>query len=129
MGAARPAALGRNRPAEPPDAHDRSILLNVSGWEGRMDGRTMTGPITNGRRVGGRILAALVASLAIGALTAPAVRAEDRDHGRHERHERHYDRHERWGYGAPAYGVAPPPVVYAPPVAPSINLVFPLNFR
>ena len=59
---------------------------------------------------------------------AVPVRAEDHDRGRRE-HERR-DRHEWHPYyeGRPGYVVPPPAPVYAPPIAPSVNLVFPLRF-
>ncbi|HUA56940.1 MAG TPA: hypothetical protein VMB81_32450 [Candidatus Sulfotelmatobacter sp.] len=71
------------------------------------------------------LFAALAGVIGASALCGPA-RADDRDHRRDDRrHERHWDHdHDRY-----AYGVAPPPVVYSPPVvaSPGLNLMF--NFR
>jgi len=71
------------------------------------------------------LFAALAGVIAASALCGPA-RADDRDHRRWDRgHERHWDHgHDRY-----AYGVAPPPVVYAPPVAASPGLSLMFNFR
>ena len=79
------------------------------------------------------LIGALAGVIGLGALSGP-VRADEHDRDyrrveerRHEARERHWD-HDR-GRGYYAYGVAPPPVVYAPPpmVSPGLNLMF--NFR
>ncbi len=93
------------------------------------------------------VAAALVlAAIAGGIATQPALAYDDgwhRGHERHEWREREWREHEwrlhhRYVYGAPgyvyapyapAYVYAPPPVVYVPPPAPSINFVFPLGHR
>ena len=83
-------------------------------------------------------IAALLCGLRTGVLLAAG---EGRDHGRHGRHEREDRRELEWRdhdwrerhpnvYVAPGYYYTPPPVVYSPPpVPPSINFVFPLEFR
>lgn len=93
-------------------------------------------------------LALVLAAVAGGLPTRPALADNDGWHGGHERHEwrgdrdwrehawREHEARDRHGYyyypyayARPAYVYAPPPVVYAPPVyaPPSVSFVFPLG--
>lgn len=81
------------------------------------------------RSAGGVALTIALAALMGGLFTIPA-RADD-DHGRdvHQVQHRRPPPRRPSGYRAPAYVYAPPPVYYAPPQAPAIDLVFPLEIR
>lgn len=79
------------------------------------------------------LLAGLALALAAGAFAAAPAAAADRhdDRGRqhHVDHRRHW-RPPAYGYGAPTYVPAPPPVVYAPPGPPAaLNFIIPLTIR
>jgi hypothetical protein len=64
------------------------------------------------------VLAGLLGSL----LPGPALAAE---RGRREAVHHQAYHHQRWGYDAPTYVQAPPPIIYSPPAySPGINLMF-----
>jgi hypothetical protein len=83
------------------------------------------------------LLTALAGGLALCALMAGPVRADEHDHD-HYRHHRHYY-HERAHYRPyyyqtysydPGYYYTPPPLYVAPPPpSAGLNLVFPLHFH
>jgi len=52
---------------------------------------------------------------------------DSRDYHRDHR-DFHRDRHEYRGYAVARPVYVSPPVVYAPPIQPSLNIVVPLNF-
>lgn len=79
------------------------------------------------------IFAGVAVAVAIGMLLPGPANADPRDY----HHGRDYHRHYRrppprpvYGYGAPTYVPAPPPVVYSPVGPPAaLNFIIPLNFR
>jgi hypothetical protein len=79
----------------------------------------------------GRVMVVGVAvALAMTAVAASAAPQRGRGGHRDVRRGGYHRPYRRpaYGYGVPAYGVVPPPVVYGPPMAsPGINLLF--NFR
>lgn len=116
-------------------------------------------PNTLRRLLRGSALALVLAVVAGGVATRPAL-ADDGWHGgrhdgwrgshegrehawrEHEWREHEWRLHHGYAYGppayvyapapvyaAPAYTYAPPPVVYAPPAVASLNFVFPLGHR
>lgn len=83
------------------------------------------------------IFAGVAVAVAIGMFLPGPANADprdrhDHDHYRHDQHYRHVYRRPApvYGYGAPTYVPAPPPVVYSPVGPPAaLNFIFPLNFR
>jgi hypothetical protein len=63
--------------------------------------------------------AALAVTLLIGGMAHPAFAQRDRRDERHRVVHRPPPR-PAWGYRAPSYVEAPPPVVYAPPAPPPL---------
>ena len=95
----------------------------------------MTNPTrpTGARRLRLReIVGGLALAAAIGTLLPGPVIAAPRDYHR-GRNYHHYHRpppRPVYGYGAPSYVPAPPPVVYSPVGPPAaLNFIIPLDFR